>query len=88
MTLFKKAPIREWDEERQDLLRVASTRVHKMNSDDLCMWADNAASGMMRAVEDYMEHEYIESLEEMTECVIALQAVVMTLRDRLTYSQR
>jgi hypothetical protein len=82
MTLFKRAPIREWDESKRELLEAASKRVSKMNSDDLLAWSDVAASGLMKACEDYMKQEEVASLEEMTEAVITLQAVVIILTER------
>lgn len=87
MTLFKKAPIREWDSFHKEYLAKASKRVAQLNSDDLLLWSDSAASGLMRTIEDYLTHHEVASLEEMGEAVVTLQAVVMILRERfaLTY---
>jgi hypothetical protein len=82
MTLFKRAPIREWDTASQEMLAKASKRVHKLPSDELCMWSDNAASAMMRAFEDYLKHEDESSLDEIHEGVISLQAIVLELKER------
>jgi hypothetical protein len=81
--LFNKpVVIHNWEEAEADLLKIASRRVHKMRAQEMVLWADGAASGMMLALEDYMKNEESASLEELTECVITLQAVVKELTER------
>jgi hypothetical protein len=82
--LFSKPEVitHYWSEVENKLLAKACQRVHKLASGELLAWSDTAASQLMLSVEDYMAHGEAVSLEEMTECVLTLQAVVKELGER------
>jgi hypothetical protein len=81
MKLFK-SPEHRWNEAELALLDKASKRVQKTTSEQMMLWADLGASGVMRALEDFMQYEDKASLDELTEGVIMLQAVVKELSER------
>lgn len=84
MTLFKKKPdvVYNYEAGDQEILERASKRVQGLSTGDLLDWADTAGTGMGQGFWDYRAHGDIQSLEEIKDAVIALQAVVLCLIDR------
>lgn len=54
-----------------------------MSDTDLLDWADSACSGMGKGFTDYRRHGELDSLGEIGLALITLQAVVLTLKERV-----
>jgi hypothetical protein len=67
----------------EDSIRAkAKRRVRKTATGDLLDWADQAGSGIAKALDDYRRFSTPESLTEAQEGVSALAGVVDVLCDR------
>jgi hypothetical protein len=69
----------EYDE--TELVR-ASRRVSRMPNSALLDWCDEAGTGMARYLYDFRKHGGIESITEVKEAMMALQACVLELHLR------
>jgi hypothetical protein len=63
-------------------------RVAKMTTDDLMLWADNAASGMQRQLDDFRRHPAEDHLAEIKLAALSMDAVVDELGIRLAQSKK
>ncbi len=57
-------------------------RVERLSTPELLDRADQAGSGMARALQDYRRHGTVESLHEAEQGVVALDAVLEVLLER------
>lgn len=63
-------------------LEKIKARVAKIPTDDLMMWADNAASGMQRHLDDYRRSPDEAYLGEISLAALTMGVVVDTLAER------
>jgi hypothetical protein len=66
-------------EAEETLLVKASRRVARLPTTALLDWADQAGTGMAKALYDFRQHGDIEDIDEVREAMIALQATVLEL---------
>lgn len=68
----------------EEMLARIRRRVAKMPAEDLMLWAENAASGMMRHLDDFRRAPDVAHLAEIRLAAVSMDAVVEELAKRLT----
>jgi hypothetical protein len=63
------------------------SRVARMTTDDLMLWADNAATGMQRYLDDFRRHPDEAFLGEVKLAALSMDVVVDELSIRLRQQQ-
>lgn len=68
----------------EEILARLAKRVKMMSYDDLMSWAETAAMGMQRQLDDFRRNPVVDHLAEIRLAAISMDAVVGELAKRLT----
>lgn len=67
----------------EEILARLTKRVKMMTTDDLMSWAETAAMGMGRHIDDFRRNPVMDHLAEIRLAAVSMDAVVGELADRL-----